>query len=110
MRTVRTALELRKRDLSKDDVVALCSHNHKNSVVPFLACTFLGLQVASLDPILSLLDTTHLISEVRPKIVFVVPQALAVIESALDKTGLNALISTERHWHFAIIKHLHCFS
>lgn len=82
-------MELRKRDLSKDDVVVLCSYNHKNSVVPFVACTFLGVQVASLDPLLSLMDSTHLVAEVKPKVIFVVPEALEVIETALERTGLN---------------------
>ncbi|KAJ8939528.1 hypothetical protein NQ314_011095, partial [Rhamnusium bicolor] len=91
-RTVRAALELRKRNLSKNDVVILCTYNHKNSSVPFLACTFLGIPVASLDPSLSLMDTTHLIREVKPKILFIVPEALNLIEASLEETGVEAEI------------------
>ncbi|KAJ8919720.1 hypothetical protein NQ315_006248 [Exocentrus adspersus] len=88
-RSVRAALTLKKRNLDKDDVVVLCSYNQKNSAVPFLACTLLGIRVASLDPILSLWDITYLIAEVKPRIVFVVPETLQVLESALEETGLE---------------------
>lgn len=65
----------------------LCTNNHKNTCVPFIAGLFLGLQIASLDPSLSLLDTKHLVNEVKPRIVFVIPEAVELIEESLTEAG-----------------------
>ncbi|KAJ8951639.1 hypothetical protein NQ318_012309 [Aromia moschata] len=91
-RSVRTALELKRRNITRDDIVMICSYNHKNSCIPFIASTFLRVLVASLDPTLSLMDTTHLMNEVKPKIIFVVPEALKLIETSLNETGVDAEI------------------
>ncbi|KAJ8951647.1 hypothetical protein NQ318_012318 [Aromia moschata] len=91
-RSVRTALELKRRNITRDDIVMICSYNHKNSCIPFIASTFLRVPVASLDPTLSLMDTTHLMNEVKPKIIFVVPEALKLIETSLNETGVDAEI------------------
>lgn len=73
--------------MDNDDIIMLCTYNHKNNCVPFIAGLFLTLQVASLDPTLSVLDTTHLLKEVQPKILFVAPEAVSLIEESLSEAG-----------------------
>ncbi|XP_060519652.1 uncharacterized protein LOC132697911 [Cylas formicarius] len=88
-RSIRTALHLKDRDLSEDDMVCLCSYSHANSCVPFLASLFLGRKIVSLDPSLSLNDTIHLVKLVKPKIFFVVPDCLQMIRKATEAAGID---------------------
>lgn len=82
----------------------MCTNNHLDSCVPFISTCFLGAIAASLDPTLSLADTTHLIKQVTPKMIFVVPEAVQLIEDALENAQLDADIivfgSTEKHIPF----------
>lgn len=52
-RCVRVARWLQERGVTKDHVVSLCTPNHLDTCVPFIACLMLGIKVASLDPSLS---------------------------------------------------------
>ncbi|VEN42268.1 unnamed protein product, partial [Callosobruchus maculatus] len=103
-RCIRVAMELKSRGLTKEDVVIICSTNHKDSCVPFIACLFLGIPVASLDPMLSALDTTHLLKEVTPKVLFVVPKSVDLINSCLREAEIEAELivfdKTEDHTSF----------
>lgn len=85
---VRTALEMKER-VNSNDVVCLCSYNHLDSCVPFVACAFLGVKVASLDPSQSVNDVSHLLTIVKPKLTFVVPEAVGLVSSAVQKDGLE---------------------
>nr|CAI5853440.1 unnamed protein product [Callosobruchus analis] len=104
LRCIRVAMELKSRGLTKEDVVTLCSTNHKDSCVPFIACLFLGIPVASLDPMLSALDTTHLIKEVTPRVLFVVSKSVDLIDSCLREADIEAEVivfdGTEDHTSF----------
>ncbi|KAG5877740.1 hypothetical protein JTB14_005975 [Gonioctena quinquepunctata] len=104
-RCVKTALRLKERGLSKDDVIMLCSDNHGNSCVPFIAGIFLGIPVSSLDPHLSVLDTIHLLKQVTPSILFVVPSALELVESSLKAAEIDIEIvvfgESEKHTEFS---------
>ncbi|VEN41288.1 unnamed protein product [Callosobruchus maculatus] len=104
-RCIRVAMELKSRGLTREDVVIMCSTNHKNSSVPFIACLFLGIPIASLDPTLSALDTTHLLKEVTPKVLFVVPESVDLIVSCMKEAGVEAEIivfdETKDHTSFS---------
>lgn len=43
--------------------------------------------MASLDPNLSLLDVSHLLKEVKPKILFLIPEVVELLEAALEDAG-----------------------
>ncbi|XP_030753772.1 4-coumarate--CoA ligase 1-like [Sitophilus oryzae] len=88
-RSVRTALHLKERNLTEDDVVCLCSYNQIHSCVPFLACMFLGIKVASLDPSFTHADASHLIKLVKPKIMFIVPEVLEMMMLAVEEAEIN---------------------
>lgn len=78
-----------KKITSKDDIVCICSDNNLNAVVPFLACTFLGIKTASLDPSLSFEDTIHLMSLVEPKLLHVSNNAVELSKSVIEKMNLK---------------------
>ncbi|VEN42271.1 unnamed protein product [Callosobruchus maculatus] len=103
-RCIRVAMGLKSRGLTKEDVVIIYSTNQKNSCVPFIACLFLGIPVGTLDPMLFPSDTTHLLKEVAPKVLFVVPKSVDFINSCVKEAGINAEIivfdETEDHESF----------
>lgn len=76
---------MRSKGITSDDIVTLCTNNHLNSAVPYISTFFLSAKVASLDPTLSLTDTTHLLKQVTTKMIFVVPEALDLIEKAIEE-------------------------
>nr|CAH7754382.1 unnamed protein product [Callosobruchus chinensis] len=63
-RCVRAAIKLRELGIGEDDIVSTCSHNHRNSCVPFVASTFIGAIPATFDPDLPQIDTISLLSYV----------------------------------------------
>lgn len=92
LRSIRTALALRKRGIGKGDIVTGCSDNHLNACVPIIASFFIGAIPCSLDPTLSTFEINQLISQVKPKILFTVPGCLKVIEEALKNSNLDTEI------------------
>lgn len=74
---------MRKRGIQSGDMITLCSHNHFNSIVPFIASFFLGCNVSSLDPTMSSNDCIYLTKQVKPKIIFASEKAEELIESIL---------------------------
>lgn len=83
--SINTALELKKLGYKKGDIVGICSYNHLDSAKPFIAAAFLGLQIASFDPTLSLDDTVHLMKQVTPKIIFISDNAIELIQKAINE-------------------------
>lgn len=81
---------MRNMGIVPSDIITLCTNNHLDSAVPHVAALFLGCKVASLDPSLSLADTAYLINLVKPRMVFVVPETVELIEGALKKTAMDS--------------------
>lgn len=101
-------MEMKNRfSIKPTDVICLCTHNHLNSSVPFISACFVGAIPASLDPSLSLADTIHLLKQVTPKLIFVIPEAVQLIEDAIEKTEIEATIivfgHTETHIPFEML-------
>ncbi|XP_050517593.1 uncharacterized protein LOC126892163 [Diabrotica virgifera virgifera] len=105
LRCVRTACHLSTRNLTKDDVVLLCSYNHKESSVPFISSLFINVPVAYLDPRLSLMESLHLLKDVKPKIIFVDPEGLELMETSVKQAGLDTELvvygSSDIHTEFS---------
>ncbi|CAH1123479.1 unnamed protein product [Ceutorhynchus assimilis] len=89
-RSIRTALHLKTRNLNKNDVVCLCSYNQKHNCIPLIACTFLGIPTASLDPSFTINDASHLIKLIKPKIFFIVPEVIDMITEAMQIAELDS--------------------
>lgn len=88
-RSIRTALKLQEKNLTKDDIISTCSYNHKNSIIPYIASAFLGIKTAYFDPKVSYLDTVHLLNLIKPKIMFVDMESLPFMERCLNESGVN---------------------
>ncbi|XP_023311197.1 4-coumarate--CoA ligase 1-like isoform X1 [Anoplophora glabripennis] len=89
IRSIRTALKLKEKGITKDDIVSSCTYNHKNSIIPFIASLFLGIKTAHFDPSLSHLDTIHLLKLIKPKIIFVALESLPLMEKCLNESQVN---------------------
>ncbi|KAK4873030.1 hypothetical protein RN001_015059 [Aquatica leii] len=104
-RCVRAALKMRSLGVTTNDIVSTCTFNHLNSCVPYLATLFLGAKISNFDPTLSLPDTVHLMKQVTPKIIFVIPEALNLIENAVKGLNQQILIvvfgSSDKHTPFS---------
>ncbi|XP_018564721.1 4-coumarate--CoA ligase 1 [Anoplophora glabripennis] len=88
-RSIRTAMKLKEKGITKDDIVSSCSHNHKNSIIPFIASLFLGIKTAHFDPNLSHLETIHLLKLIKPRIIFVDLESLPLMEKCLKESQVN---------------------
>ncbi|XP_049819052.1 luciferin 4-monooxygenase isoform X2 [Aethina tumida] len=88
-RCIRTAITLLTKGVTQDDIITICSENHVNTCVPFIATQFIGAKVASLDVSLSSTEIAHLLKQVNPKIIFVSEKSINLIEKALYETKIN---------------------
>lgn len=70
----------------------MCTYNHLNSLVPSIAGQFLCCPVSSLDPTLSQNEANHLMSIIRPKLIFVSSNAIELIEEAINNCKSNTEI------------------
>ncbi|KAI4471459.1 long-chain-fatty-acid--coa ligase [Holotrichia oblita] len=98
---IRIALELRKRGVQEGDVVLGCSPNSLDAVLPILSALYVGAIPATLDPSVTLRDTLHLLKMTKPKFVFVVENAVELVQTAVKQLGLKPQIvvmgSSERY-------------
>lgn len=70
-RSVRTAVEMQRIGVAQGDVVSICSGNHLNVCVPFIAAMFLGAKTVNLDISLSSEEIHRIVDTFAPKIIFV---------------------------------------
>lgn len=75
---------MQRRGYEKDDIICICSNNHLNAFVCFIAAQFLGCKVASLDPTLSSWDTKYLLNQVKPKAIFVSSNASDLVKKSAE--------------------------
>lgn len=94
-RSVRVALELQRRGVTSADVIAFCTKNTIDTIIPILATYYLGAKVANLEPSLSAKLAEHLISLVEPKLIFVDDSSVAFIEEVRNNS----------HHKFEILKY-----
>ncbi|KAK4873028.1 hypothetical protein RN001_015057 [Aquatica leii] len=104
-RCVRTAIKMRCLGVTPNDIISTCTFTRLDSCVPYLATLFLGAKIANFDPTLSLQDTVHLMKQVTPKIIFVIPETLDVIKNAVKELNKQITIvvfgSTDEHTPFS---------
>ncbi|XP_060520807.1 uncharacterized protein LOC132698631 [Cylas formicarius] len=92
-KTVRTSLELKKRGIRSQDLIAVCTTKQNlNACVPILAGQYLGAITFSLDPSLSISECSELLAQVHPKIIFVIDKATDTIKRSLENCGIDAEI------------------
>ncbi|XP_063930873.1 uncharacterized protein LOC135142984 [Zophobas morio] len=104
-RSTRTALHMLDRKISRGDVITLCTRNHLNAVVPYIATQFIGAVIGSIDPSFSPQEMNHLLNTVRPKIIFTLPESVPILEKVLQEISLDAEIivfgQSNKHTEFS---------
>ena len=104
-RCIRTALHLRDKNITRDHIVSLCTSNHLDTVVPYIAAQFLGAKVASLDTSFSQQEMLHLLKQIRPRILFITPESVPSIEKSVQDLCLDSEIvvfgETQKHTQFS---------
>lgn len=83
---------MKHKGVKSKDIVTLCSYNHLDVCVPYIATLFLGAIPTSVDPSMSSHDTIHLLSLVEPKMIFVVPEAVDLIQTAVEAGNFQSEI------------------
>lgn len=103
--SVRTAIELRRRNVTSNDIVCVCAYNQMESCIPWLAGLFLNCRVCSLDPELPVSDSKILLQQVIPRIIFVASEAVDTIEQILADLEMDTEIvvfdETKKHSPFS---------
>ncbi|CAK9828894.1 Luciferin 4-monooxygenase [Anthophora retusa] len=69
-RAVKCALWLQKQGIGKGDIVAISSHNHLDTIIPFVAALFLGAIVNPWDYEMNIQLARHFMTLVQPKVIF----------------------------------------
>lgn len=83
---------MKLRGVKPKDIVTFCSYNQMDLCVPYIATFFLGAIPTAVDPSMSADELNYLLNLVKPKMVFVVPEAITAINNALKANGLQAEI------------------
>ncbi|XP_012264731.2 luciferin 4-monooxygenase-like [Athalia rosae] len=96
-RSVRTALWLRSRGIESGDVVALCTHNHFDTVTPILASLYCGSTAAPWDPGMNCQEIKHMVSISRPRYVFCNEESACTVLVALKECKNDAEVVVFGH-------------
>lgn len=88
-RSCKTAAAMKQRGIKERDIVMFCSYNHMDVCVPYIATFWLGAIPTAVDPSMTLDELVYLLNLVKPKMIFVVSEAVNLIESALNTIGLQ---------------------
>lgn len=78
------------KGIAEKDIITFCSYNHMDLCVAYIATFFLGAIPTALDPSMSVDDVAYLLNLVKPKMIFVVPEAVSLVEDALEANSLQA--------------------
>ncbi|CAL7935336.1 unnamed protein product [Xylocopa violacea] len=77
-RAVKCALWLQKQGIGKGDIIAISTHNHLNTSIPFLAGMFLGAIVNPWDSEMNIQSGRHMMTLTLPKVIFANEKSAAV--------------------------------
>ncbi|XP_043517995.1 4-coumarate--CoA ligase 1-like [Frieseomelitta varia] len=81
-RTIKCALWLQKHGVGKGDIVAISSHNHMDTIIPYIAALYLGAIVNSWDYGMNTQLARHFITLTKPKVIFANEKSMAVVLEA----------------------------
>lgn len=83
---------MRAAGVREDDVITICSVAHMDICVPYISSTFIGAKPTTVDPTLTHNDVVHLLQQVNPKLIFVAPEAIDLIEKAVKQLFMKVKI------------------
>lgn len=81
-RTIKCALWLQKHGVGKGDIVVISSHNHLDSIVPYVAAFYLGAIVSAWDYAMNVQLARYFLALSQPKVIFANEKSMAVILEA----------------------------
>ncbi|XP_033364444.1 4-coumarate--CoA ligase 1-like [Bombus vosnesenskii] len=81
-RTIKCALWLQRHGVGKGDIVAISSHNHLDSIVPYVAALYLGAIVNAWDYAMNIQLARYFLALSQPKVIFANEKSVAVISEA----------------------------
>ena len=83
---IRVALNMKHFGIKNcGDVIAVCSENSLDCILPIFGGIYNNTVVSCLDPSISLRDTVYLLNVVRPKVIFIQSASLSLIEEAINR-------------------------
>ena len=91
---------MKELGIKKNDMVCVCSGNHLNSTVPYVAAQFLGAISSSLDPTLSVDDAQYLLNIIKPKILFISSDAVKLVQKCETQSIIVVFGPTHEHVPF----------
>lgn len=80
---------MKQKGIKEKDIITLCSYNHMDLCVPYIATLFLGAIPTAVDPSMTSDEIAHLLNLVKPKLLFVVSEAVTLIKGALKVNNLH---------------------
>ncbi|KAK5640145.1 hypothetical protein RI129_010956 [Pyrocoelia pectoralis] len=107
---IRTAITMRKKGIKSNDIVTVCSSTHLNTSIPIIASFFLDAKPSNTDPRFTVADTAHLLKQVNPKMIFVSPEGIELIETVINQLDMTPELvifgETTKHTPFSeFLKH-----
>ncbi|KAF5295893.1 hypothetical protein FQR65_LT10381 [Abscondita terminalis] len=91
-RSVRTALAMIDIGIKPGDHISLCTYNHLNSIVPFVASYLTGSIMGAIEPSMSVKDATYLLRQTLPKLIFATSSAVPLVEKVVESIGTETII------------------
>ncbi|KAL3275082.1 hypothetical protein HHI36_019854 [Cryptolaemus montrouzieri] len=86
---IRVAINLNNDDFQDDDVLGLCTGNHKETCVPYIAGLFLGIKIVAFDTSISIQDNVYLLRKITPKVIFVEQNKLTDVEESMHLADVS---------------------
>ncbi|XP_076649556.1 uncharacterized protein LOC143357160 [Halictus rubicundus] len=93
-RAIKCALWLKKKGVRKGDIIAVASHNHRDSFTPCLAALFIGATFNPWDPGMNTNLARHFIRLIEPKVIFTNEKSVRVALDAVKIETSAAMIVT----------------
>lgn len=78
-----------KRETSKEDLIGLCTSNHKNTYIPYLAGLFNGNRVVAFDRSSDRKEMQNCLVNVTPKIMFVGEDSLTFLQECMQSAKVD---------------------
>ena len=91
-RCIRVALYMADKQITRADVITLCTTHHLNTVVPYIATQFLGAKLNCINPLFPLDEIKYIMDTLRPIMIFAVPEVAAVLEEMIRDLSLASVI------------------
>ncbi|KAF5295897.1 hypothetical protein FQR65_LT10385 [Abscondita terminalis] len=91
--------------LQRSGYISLCTNNHLNSAIPFVASYFTGSIMGAIEPTMSVKDATNLLRQTSPKLIFTAPSTVPLVEKIIESIGTETIIvvfgETSQHIPFS---------